>query len=98
MADNTTQVSASIAAQNTFTDWLQGPGRADLSVSGTFSATVFLQRKLRGEAAASAVDVESYTAATEKVIEDASGQYDYRLGVKTGGYTSGTAVCKLVRG
>lgn len=98
MTDNIRQVTASITAQATGTDWLQGPGKADISLSGTFSATIFLQRKKRGEAAASAVDVESYTAATEKVIEDASGAWDYRLYCKTGGYTSGTAEASITRG
>lgn len=98
MADNLQQVTASLTAQNTGTDWLKGPPKAQISVSGTWVATVFLQRKLKGEASSAAVDVESYTANTEKVIPDGDGAYDYRLFCKTGGFTSGTIVCKLTRG
>ena len=97
MTDNRIRTTADIAAQNTGTDWLQLRGARnffDISVSGTFVATVHLQRKRPGEVASAARDVESYTAGTEKLGE-MQGHWDVRLFVKTGNYTSGTVKAEL---
>lgn len=98
MADSTSIVTASITAENTGTDWLQlrdgGAKEFDVSVSGTFAGTVFLQRKLKGAADNTARDIESYTTGASPVGHMA-GEWDVRLFVKTGGYTSGTAVLRL---
>lgn len=56
---------------------------ADLSISGTFSATVELQRKIGGNW----VTVETITGPTELVVDPAGGQ-DFRL--ECTAYTSGT--------
>lgn len=88
-----TEVTASIDAENDFTDPIVSLGREiQLSISGTFSATVWLQRRLNS---APWLDVTSYTAAAEKIIDTEAVGVEYRLGVKTGGYASGTAVCLL---
>jgi len=90
-------VSASIAAQNTFTDALSvGPGEsADVSVSGSFSGTtVTLQAMHDGT---NWRDVTTFTAASEAIFDAARGQ-DIRLGVKTGDYSAGPAVCLLAKG
>jgi hypothetical protein len=97
MANNTVRVAASITGANSGTDWLllRGPhGYVDISVSGTFSATVTLQRKRPGEAASAARDIETFTGPAEKMIEMA-GHWDVRLIVKTGAYTSGTVAAEL---
>lgn len=97
MADNRIQVTASISAADSGTDWLQLRGTRnafDISVSGTFVATVHLQRKRPGEAASAARDVESYTAPTERLGE-MQGHWDVRLYVKTGNFTSGTIQAEL---
>ena len=97
MADSSIRVTASLTAQNTGTDWLRLRGernRFDISVGGTFAATVHLQRKRPGEAASAARDVESYAAATERLGE-MQGHWDVRLFVKTGNFTSGTVVAEL---
>lgn len=100
MADSPHRIDADLTAQNTGTDWLQvrladGGGKFDVSVSDTFVANVTLQRKEPHEAASAAVDVEAaYTTATEKTAEIA-GDWDVRLFIKTGGFTSGTARCRL---
>ncbi len=97
MADNRTGVTASVTAQNTGSEWLQLRGQRnffDISVSGTFAADVTLQRKRPGEAASAARDIETYTAGTEKLGE-MQGHWDVRLFVKTGDFTSGTAVLEL---
>lgn len=97
MADNRIRVTASVTAQDTGTDWLQLRGHRnffDVSVSGTFVATVTLQRKRPGEAASGARDIETYTAGTEK-LQEFAGHWDVRLHVKTAAYTSGTAILEL---
>lgn len=97
MADNGIRTTADITAQNSGTDWLQLRGARnffDISVSGTFTATVHLQRKRPGEDASAARDVESYTAGTEKLGE-MQGHWDVRLFVKTGNLGSGTVKAEL---
>ncbi len=82
-------VEKAVGAQNTFSDpvTVGGNKKLTLSISGTFSATVVLQRKRPG---GSYVDIASYTGVAEKIIESC-GNWVYRAGVKTGGYSSGTA-------
>lgn len=79
-----------ITAADQFTDWL--PIREDrkfnLSISGTFTATVTLQRRFNDDPE-KILDVETFTAATEKTGEDHEGAVQYRLGSKTGEFTSG---------
>lgn len=78
-----------IAAENTFTDAIQldAGQRAAISISGTFSATVFVQRRMDGT---NWRDIQSFTANTEQSYISDAGE-EIRVGVKTGGYSSGTA-------
>lgn len=87
--------SASIGAQNTFTDAAEfDPSRKfNVSVSGTFSATVVLQRSFDG--GSNWKDVDSWTAAAERTVENNEPNVLHRIGIKTGGYTSGTAVVRI---
>lgn len=81
-------VSASITAQNTFTDWLtlNKGERYSVAIGGTFSATVTVQREFTGGAVH---DIDSKSAAD--VIDGVSPcQCSVRVGVKTGDFTSGT--------
>ena len=89
-------VEASITAQNTFTDAivLYNKGYANFSLSGTWAGTVTVQRKLFEDT--SWKDVKTYTANAEKSIYDCEFGVQYRAGIKTGEYTSGTAVIKIV--
>lgn len=85
----------SIAAENTFSDAVQlnAGQKAAISLSGTFSATVTLQRNIDG---ANWRDVQNFSAATEQTYEADCGQ-QVRIGVKTGNYSSGTAVALLAK-
>jgi hypothetical protein len=82
-----------ITAQNTFTPavFIQPGDEFDISISGTFVATVVVQRSKDGITWA---DVDSYTAPAEKTGRAGSG-WNFRVGVKTGGYTSGTVTVNL---
>jgi hypothetical protein len=85
------RTSVSAAAQNTFSNAIQVVGSFDISVSGTFVATLTVQRSEDGSTWR---DVKSYTLPAEEVGYDPILTY-YRVGVKTGGYTSGTVVASM---
>lgn len=87
----TTVASKSIEAENTFTDVVAISGYFNLSISGTFSATVTVQRSVDGSTWR---DVDTFTAPTEQVGMDPESLF-YRVGVKTGNYTSGTVNVRL---
>jgi hypothetical protein len=89
-----TLVSANITAQNTFTEPVRLEGYFNLSLSGTWAATVTVQRSIDG--ATNWVDVDTFTAPTEDYGFEPEFMY-YRVGVKTGGFTSGTVVVRLGR-
>ena len=89
-------VTAAITAQNTFTASIYVTGVASagrtfsITISNTFSATVTLQRS---EDDSTWSDVETWTAGTAETYDDKldNQQWYYRIGVKTGDFTSGTA-------
>jgi hypothetical protein len=94
------KVSASITGQGQFTDSIRvvGVGNTrvfDVDITGTWTATVTLQRSIDDEG--SWTDVTTYTGNQNTTHND---QLDnvitfYRLGVDTGDFTSGTAVATL---
>jgi hypothetical protein len=88
-------VSANVAAQNTFCEDAEFDYRRpfNLSVSGTWSGTVTLQRSF--DNGSTWVDVWSTTSNVETAVESIESGVLYRLGIKSGNYTSGTAVCRL---
>jgi hypothetical protein len=86
-----TLATKSITAQNTFTDPVQLSGFFNLSISGTFVATVTVQRSIDNSTWA---DVDNWTAPTEDYGMDPETMW-YRVGVKTGNFTSGTVVVRL---
>lgn len=94
--------SASISAQNTFTTAITVTGGvATLVVSGTFAATVVLQIRAPEDADGAAwanadtgwsdITNAALTAAGQWTTVELGGAWQVRAGVKTGGYTSGTA-------
>lgn len=86
-------VDKSVTAENVFTNALPigAEPRVSVSISGTFVATVILQRKLDGT---NWRTVESWSGEIEtSYVVDESGEL--QLGVPTGSFTSGTAVCRL---
>lgn len=87
------EAEASIGAANTFTTPIYLLGPFNLSVSGTFDATVTLQRSFDG--GNTWVDVKTYTAPAEDVGDEPESEVLYRVGVKTGEYTSGTAEVRV---
>lgn len=89
-------VQKTITAQNTFTDPLRVSGQRTINFSITstaLSATIHLQRRRTKVAGSEDAwgDVTSFTTNTEKIIESV-GDWEWRAGVKTGGFTSATAL------
>jgi hypothetical protein len=87
------RATASIAAQNTFSSTVAIAGPFNVSLSGTWSATVHLQRSY--DAGVTWMDVASYTANIEDRGLEAETGVLYRIGVKTGNYVSGTVVARV---
>lgn len=85
--------TASITAQNIFSKTIALRGHYNLSLSGTWVATVHLQRSF--DSGTTWMDVDSYTANTELVGYEPERGVIYRAGVKTGNYTSGTVAIRL---
>jgi hypothetical protein len=69
------------------------PGGIDLSIGGTFTATVTLQRSF--DDGATWNDVEAFTDPTQKTVEYPNRGVKLRLGVKSGEYTSGAIELRL---
>lgn len=94
-------VSDSFSAENDFSGHIRVTGvttsrQFAITVSGTFVANVTLQRSV--DEGSTWIDVSTYTTVTTTTLTDGLENQIiwYRIGVKTGGYTSGTAVCSLV--
>ena len=89
MAERT---SKAISAENTWTDPVYIEGYFNLSISGTFSATVTVQRSY--DKGSNWVDVDSFTAPAEEVGFDPE-YCKYRIGCKSGEYSSGTVNIRI---
>lgn len=90
-----------ITAENTFSAAFQIPGNTDpqtkisfnFSIEGTFVANVVLQRRFGSSDAWR--DVQIFTVPGEFVIDEIESIAQFRAGVKTGGFTSGTANLRI---
>jgi hypothetical protein len=83
----------SITAENQFTDAAELTGYFNLSLSGTWEATVTLQRSF--DSGSTWYDVDTRTANTEEYGFEPEDGVQYRAGVKTGDFTSGTVVTRI---
>ena len=97
MANKRGKVTASLNAQNTFSDFLEfnpqrGNGSADFSISGTFVATVTFQRSFDG--GATILDIDTTTTKKEKIYTGSKNAL-IRAGIKTGDFTSGPVVIEI---
>lgn len=85
VAVNTT---AELTGANQFSDALYLVGDMSLTISGTFAGTITVQRSF--DEGSTWLDVDTFTQPTEEVGFEPAG-CQYRVGIKTGDYTSGTA-------
>jgi len=88
-------VTVEITAENTFSDGIYTQGGFNLSIWGTFAATVTVQRSF--DVGATWRDVDTFTAPIETFGMDPEPVVVYRAGVKTGEFTSGTINIRLGR-
>lgn len=93
-------------AENTFTKPMAVLAEFNTSISGTWAGTVTLQRSFNyiqvlagkmAEGDETWLDVKTWTTNAEGIGEFSEPEADvyYRLGFKTGGYTSGTAFLRF---
>ena len=83
----------SIAAENLFTDAVSFAGYFNISISGTWAGTLTVQRSF--DSGSTWYDVDQWTANTQEYGLEPEGGVQYRAGIKTGEYTSGTCVVRL---
>lgn len=88
-------VEKAITAENTFSDGLYIEGAFNFSISGTFVATVTVQRSF--DQGSTWRDVDTFTAPIETYGNDPEPVVVYRAGVKTGDFTSGTVNIRIGR-
>lgn len=94
------RVTANIAAQNTFTSNIEASSTGEqrrfaITLTGTWSATVTLQRSIG--VTGNWVDVTNFTSNTATTYNDSLDNQlvFYRIGIKTGNYGSGTVTATL---
>ena len=83
----------SITGDNQFTDPTEMVGYFNISISGTWTGTVTCQRAF--DSGSSWLDVATWTANTEEYGFEPERDVRYRVGVKEGGYVSGTCLARL---
>ena len=82
-----------ITAENQFTDPAEVVGYFNLAISGTWAGTVTVQRSF--DKGSTWYDVDTWTANTQEYGFEPERGIQYRVGIKTGGYTSGTCVVRI---
>ena len=86
-------ITKSIDAENIWSNSASLTGYFNFSLSGTWVATVTIQRSF--DQGSTWYDVDTWTANTQEYgLEPENGVY-YRFGVKTSEFTSGTVVGRL---
>lgn len=83
----------SITAENLFCDPAEIVGHFNISISGTWTGTVTVQRSFDG--GSTWLDVGTWTGNTEEYGFEPERDVWYRAGIKTGEFGSGTAVVRL---
>lgn len=90
--DNVTKTISTDQGANGFTNKLQVQGRFNISISGTWTGTVTLQRSFN--AGGTWLDVATFTENIETTGNEPQNIY-YRIGQKNGDYGSGTVNLRL---
>lgn len=83
----------SIASENLFTDAAEIHGYFNISISGTWAGTVTVQRSF--DSGSTWFDVATWTDNTQEYGFEPERDVQYRAGIKTGDFESGTAVVRI---
>ena len=86
-------VTRSVTAANQFSAGAVFHGDFNLSISGSFNGIITVQRSFDG--GLTWLDVETFTSAVERIGHETETNVQYRVGAKSGEFTSGTAECRL---
>jgi len=86
-------VTKSVTGENQFSDGVSMVGYFNFSISGIWAGTVTLQRSFDG--GSTWLDVDTRIANIEEFGIEPERGIQYRAGIKTGAYSSGTAVIRL---
>lgn len=104
---NTNTVEAAISAQNMFTEWVRFSAKNKVNAftasliddSTTLSVVWTVQaRRIKSDGTAGNIlDIYTSAAASNGGMQTAqfAGTWEFRVGVKTGGYTAGTGVAAI---
>lgn len=99
MSDPVNQLT--VTAENQFTDWIRcgQSQRMSIYITGDLSGTITLQAKKPEHTVADnptfITDVEAHTTNGLRNTDQVVGTFDFRLGCKTGDYTSGSAFIEI---
>jgi hypothetical protein len=88
-------VERNLNAENTFTNAIGVNGAFNFSISGTFVGTITIQRSF--DNGVIWLDMETYTTPYEDIGILPDEHITVRAGIKTGDYTSGTALVRISR-
>ena len=88
------EVTKSITAENTFSDSLKVQGYFNLSISGLAGATTVTVQRKSGVDGTNWQDVDTFDADKETYGFEPE-RFEYRIGVKTGEFGSGTCKVRL---
>jgi len=88
-----TILTRSIAAENLFTDATEISGYFNISISGTWTGTVTAQRSF--DQGSTWHDVATWTKNTQEYGFEPEREVQYRIGVKSGQYTTGPVVVRI---
>lgn len=83
----------SITAENQFADPIELTGHFNISISGTWDGTATVQRSF--DSGSTWHDVDAWTNNTQEYGFEPERGVQYRVGIKTGNYSSGTCVVRL---
>jgi len=86
-------VTKTATRQNDFSDAIILRGLYNISISGTRIATVTLQRSF--DSGTTWLDVDTWAGNSEETGEEPERGVQYRIGIKTGDYLSGSAILRL---
>lgn len=82
-----------ISAQNQYSDAVRINGRGTFCVEDTSSMAMTVVCQIKPDGAAGWIDADTQTAAGAWTVDGAGEQF--RVGCKTGGFTSGTATAHI---
>ena len=86
-------IERSVTNENQFTDPAEIIGYFNVSISGTWDATITAQRSF--DFGSTWFDVKEWTDNIQEYGFEPERDVQYRIGVKTGDYSSGTPVLRL---